>query len=578
MSTALIANEVARFLSSEEPEVICISGHWGVGKTYAWNKYLIDAKGRNAIALQRYSYISLFGVNSLDEFKYAIFENTIQSSEVGVEPSLKTLQTNTIAAMEGLGRKFVWFLQQLPWVRNHIGGLGPVWFLSVKNTIVCVDDIERRGKGLSVRDIMGLVSNLREHKGCKVLLILNDEALDEDKKDFDTYYEKVVDTSLKFAPTPQEAAGIALATETQTGMFLAKCCITLGISNIRLVKKIERSVSKIEPMLKAFDQQVLRNAMQSLTLFSWSVYEPRKAPSLEYLRKRTPAELYAANKNENIPENEASWNALLEAYGFTHTDEFDLMLLQGVCDGFFDPSLVQKHASELNDQIQAGALDNSFKQSWRLFHDSFADNQEVVLDAIYESFLKNVKNISSLDLNATVTLLKDLGRRDQAAEVIQLYVTIHADDRKVFDLENYPFTEKINDSDVIETFKEKFASYADERNPADILLSIAHGWSTDDIKFLSRLSADEYYAIFKKREADDLHKIISGCLQFDRIDGASTPMREIAKRAKEALTRIGQESPINARRVMKYGIKVDREASANRPSTGAAAIDAPLEN
>ena len=85
-----------------------------------------------------------------------------------------------------------------------------MWFLTIRNMVICLDDIERRGKNLPVRDVLGLVSSLKERKGCKVSLILNDEALEEDKKDFDAYYEKVVDTSLSFAPTPTECAQIAL--------------------------------------------------------------------------------------------------------------------------------------------------------------------------------------------------------------------------------------------------------------------------------------------------------------------------------------------------------------------------------
>ncbi len=123
MSITLIENEIRRFLSAEGSEVTCLSGRWGAGKTFAWNKCLSDAKAQKKIGLKRYSYVSLFGVNSLDEFKYSIFENTLQSSEIGTKPSLETLQTNTVAAAERLGRKFTWFMQQLPYVKSHVGVL-----------------------------------------------------------------------------------------------------------------------------------------------------------------------------------------------------------------------------------------------------------------------------------------------------------------------------------------------------------------------------------------------------------------------------------------------------------------------
>lgn len=215
----------------------CLRGLWGVGKTFAWNRLLQEAKKQNKIGLKRYAYVLLFGLNSLDDLKFAIFENTMQSSEIGNEPSLSTFKENAGGASEFLGRKGIWFLQQIPWLKSYIGGLGPVWFLSVKNVMVCLDDIERRGDNLSVRDVMGLASHLRERKGCKVSLILNDEALLDHKNEFEKYYEKVVDTSLNFAPTPDECARIAIATDTNIGRLLssiaAVACAKSPVARLR---------------------------------------------------------------------------------------------------------------------------------------------------------------------------------------------------------------------------------------------------------------------------------------------------------------------------------------------------------
>ena len=293
-------------------------------------------------------------MNSLDEFKYAIFENSVQSSAIGFEPSLETLRTNTLAIAGSVGKRSLGILQRLPKLQSYIGGLGPVWFLSVKEKIVCVDDIERHGKNLRVTDILGLVSALKEQKRCKVVLILNDEALEvaEDKPQFQTYLEKVVDTFLKFSPSADECARIALTTDTAANSLLAECCVKLGISNIRVIRKIERAVRRLDPMLKAFDPQVLDNTIRSLTLLGWSVYEPVRAPSPDYLKRRA-ADLYIPKKKESISEKEATWNALLEALGFTMMDEYDLVLLDGVRNGFFDPIAINKYASEQDKRARA---------------------------------------------------------------------------------------------------------------------------------------------------------------------------------------------------------------------------------
>src|SRR4029077_347853 len=328
---------------------------------------------------------------------------------------------------------------------------------------------------------MGLASSLKEHKGCKVVLILNDDALEEDKEEFATYYEKVVDSTLKFAPTPEECARIALTGQTEIEQLLTTHCISLGISNIRLIRKIERAVRRIEPILKAYDREVFKQAVHSLALFGWSIYEPTKAPSVEYLKKHNSTQYLLQNKKDRVPEDEAAWNALLDTYHFSSMDEFDLVLLQGMRDGYFDSKAVEKHAAELSRATGAAKMNDSFTQAWNLFHDSFENNEREVVDAVYTSFLKNVRSISLTNLNGTVSLFKDLGRESQAAEIIRYYMENHSNDKRAFDLDNFPFRDSVSDVDVIDALNQKFASFAEDRNPVDILLGITNGWSNEDL-------------------------------------------------------------------------------------------------
>jgi uncharacterized protein YaaR (DUF327 family) len=566
MSIQLLENEIQRFLSSRRPEVISITGHWGVGKTFAWKHYLSRAHADGEIALNRYSYVSLFGINSLEEFKYAVFENSVRESAIGVEPSLETLQSNTAAAAERLGRKALWFLQQIPLVKNNVGGLGPVWFLSVKDTIVCVDDIERRGNSLSARDVMGLVSTLKEQKGCKIALIWNDDDDDKEQEDFRRYHEKVVDVSLRFEPSSAESVRIALAQGTKAVRMLGEDCIALGIKNIRLIKRIERSVRDIEQGLSEFDEQVLKQAVHTLTLLGWSIYEPGRAPSLDFLQRKRGRGHFGVKTNEPVSETEAAWNALLDAYGFARVDDLDLALLDGIRNGFFDFAAVKKCATDLNRQLTAAKRDNSFFNAWELYHDSFENNQEDVLNALQDSFFRSAQTINPTNLNHTVALFKELGRPEQAAKMINHYVEAHGADRAFFDLQNYHFAGDVTDTDIIKAFNDKLASFRQEINPKVVLLRIAKSdsWNPEDINLLSRLPPDQYYGIFKSSRGDELRKIVKVCLQFGAFGNATSDYKEISNRAKIALRRIGQESPINARRVRAYGIDVEEATPADQ--------------
>ncbi|WP_341858133.1 hypothetical protein [Sinorhizobium medicae] len=87
--------------------------------------------------------------------------------------------------------------------------------------------------------------------------------------------------------------------------------------------------------------------------------------------------------------------SLLEAYGYTWTDDLDLVLMDGVCAGYFDPERVKNAAQRVHERVVATKADGSFEDAWRRYHDSFDNNQDEVLDEIRQSFLKNVKYIVS---------------------------------------------------------------------------------------------------------------------------------------------------------------------------------------
>jgi Cdc6-like AAA superfamily ATPase len=108
-ATDLLIKELKDFLTAEKAEVLCIRGEWGVGKTYTWNKILKATSDEKATApnIEKYAYVSLFGLTTLDQLKYAIFENTIKVAEIGKEPSLDTLKENVMGVGTHLGKRLM---------------------------------------------------------------------------------------------------------------------------------------------------------------------------------------------------------------------------------------------------------------------------------------------------------------------------------------------------------------------------------------------------------------------------------------------------------------------------------------
>ena len=71
---------------------------------------------------------------------------------------------------------------------------------------------------------------------------------------------------------------------------------------------------------------------------------------------------FAMEPNAEIKPNQVAWNALLEAYGYTWTDDLDLVLMDGICNGYFDPERMSKAARVVNEKVLAAKADGSFEK------------------------------------------------------------------------------------------------------------------------------------------------------------------------------------------------------------------------
>lgn len=556
MAATHVISEIQRFLASEEPEVLCITGKWGVGKTYSWNHYLRSGQEAGAIKLGTYSYVSLFGKNSLDDLKRSIFEEA---------ESTKPRETDKLTNARGLAERFG--RKAAPKIPHLIKALklgewgavaAPFFFLTVRNQIVCIDDLERAGRGLDAKDVLGLATFLKEQRNCKVALLLNDQELTKsDKKTYASQLEKVADTVLIFDPTAKESAAIGVSKQTPHADLLARHCETLGIVNIRVIKRIERIARRLQEVLTDFDKAVFEQALHSATLFTWARFQPDAAPPIGLLKDRRRFHGLRSQKDSGV-DPDANWRAELQAYGYTDTDDFDLVLLDSIERGYFDEARIRQAAGVLQEQKRAAAVENSFQAAWDRFHGSFADDQEEVLDALYESFKRSVDLISPTNFSGTVEALREMGRQEQAEELIQFYMDRRTADREFFDLDAYAFNRDVRDAAVVEAFKRKYASFPDTRDPEDILKEIGarNGWNKDDISKLSALKVEDFYAIFKASSGNDLRRIVKAALTFRTVTNPTPDMLQIVSTATEALQRIGRESPLNARRVQNYGVDV----------------------
>lgn len=229
------------FLSKKEGGVYVIKGSWGVGKTEYWKRYI--KKYLEANEAVSYSYVSLFGLASLEELKVSILKNKESFKKIAEKVNddldsglfLKSLKKGVkldVSKLLGFG-KLVESLQGIKIASSVLAVAGE--YIS-EGAVICFDDLERKSK-LELEVFMGYVDKLSRENSCKVVMIFNEDVLcDRDRDVFNGYREKIVDGEILYNPSLEE--NLKIVFEKDVDKVLESVVSRFDIKNIRVLHKI----------------------------------------------------------------------------------------------------------------------------------------------------------------------------------------------------------------------------------------------------------------------------------------------------------------------------------------------------
>lgn len=554
MTTSIVRAEIERFIKAPEPEVLCISGPWGVGKTYSWQKFLRESEKKKQLGMKRYAYVSLFGLNSLNELRNSIVESTIVAEGPLVSPDAMSLHT-----MLRKGEKFA--RQSRPAMDIAAGffrmkdagdALYRAAFLTVRDQLICFDDLERAGDGLKIKDVLGLTSMLREQRGCKVVLLLNKEKADpEQGKQFNEQLEKVVDTFLVFDPTSAEAVSIAIDGGYATAETLRQRIVALGITNIRVIKKIERWTRQLEDILSDNSSDIINQAVTTACLAGWCFLQPGEAPPLDFVKKFNSISGMFGRKE--IPEDEQKWRSQLKSYNYSATDELDALIIDGISVGYFRRQDLKRAADSLENQHKRQSRDNSFSAAWDLYHGSLTVEDNVVLDAMEAGAAENLEHITPINMNGTVRFLRRYGREQQASRLITEWIEANRDKPDFFSHSNRFFFNDPVDPELGAALEAGRNEIVDARDPSETLKAMAKSGAfnpKEDAALLSKLSTEQLVAMFDTAGADDVKSMMEWGCRLAAQPGAE----QLRANLDTALLQIAARSPMREDRLRSWGV------------------------
>lgn len=556
MSTVHAKAEIVRFFESDEPEVLCLRGAWGVGKTFALREAVRDLSDLQKISLTRYSYVSLFGLDTLDKVRQSIFDNTVKSDGVN-RPDDGSSIFRAFSDLEALARKAKGLQSLLP---GSWGGSGAAAFLdraafsSVRNQIICFDDLERTSSSLSVRDILGLSTFLKEERDCKVILVLNDQKLkDNNKRDFNSQFEKVVDSSIMFDPSIDETLDIVLNEDFAEADYFREVIKKIGIKNIRVVTKILRIVQMIVDECGTSSSD-LRQVISTAALAGWVKFEGGDDVNLDELKSFNSIALQVGsqrNDAEPLPE----WIERPNALSYSHSDQVDIVIIDAMERGYINPEQFNAAVSKRDDESSSNENNEEFSEAWKLYHGSLNISDEKIVSELLSGMRANYKGVSLLNFNGTVSLFRELGFDDQANIAIKEYFEIKDLDRFALRDDLAMWGKEKIDPGIEKHFDRLIADFVDDRDPLAVLVEAAEriSWGDSDIELLSSLKKQELVANLDKVPNESLTRVLKFLLRFV---GSSEPQyKDLGILIKEAFEEISSRSSNNMRKLRSLGFE-----------------------
>ena len=427
-----IKNELDNILTLNTSNVISLSGYWGIGKSYFWNEYISNNELQNSSNYKNYSYVSLFGIDSLEQLKHTIFERTVPIDKAGEDVSFKMFLDNVKkSAPQELRRSwrkpssFLSAIKDMPIAKYFVPVVYKGLYLAVRDTLICLDDLERKGKNLRIRDVLGLVSELKEKRNCLVVLIYNKDQL-PDVKQYEKLRDKVIDFDYQFERTSDEVFEIGFPADCIFYEQYRQKVNILGIRNIRIIRKLAHFDEIIRDICNTYHKAIYEQAAMSLPLLLALHYvsDLKNIPPKSFLKKST----YNKFKDEKEKiENEKQWETLLDEYGWSDFDEMDKLLDDMITRGYPDRGRLMDIIKKRDEQFQRGIRENEIADLWKKTKNCLIEDEDALIDNMLSIYKKNMEVVVPPYINFFVILLRKLDKEEDADAIIDSYIDVRKD-------------------------------------------------------------------------------------------------------------------------------------------------------
>lgn len=555
-----IEKTVKDVLSSPVSEVLSIKGAWGVGKTYWWK-----SKFRSLIKpgrFDRYSYVSLFGVENLKDLEFKIFQEAVALEGTKVQQKSNKYISRLVPKISECFRRRFKTVEEIEVVKKYLPDLKAIALSKVNNYLICLDDFERKGKELGSDKVMGLISYLKEEKDCTVVLILNEDEIDKmedgDKNYYYKYKEKVIGVEVKFEMIPEDAAMIALSTRIMKE-YITKYVCKIGVTNIRIIQKIDRISGLLEPCLNGYDHIVIDAIARTTVILCWSYYtKDLEVPNFEFILRFYTEKTYFSYKGLSVEEKE--WCEKIDACGVDSLNEVDFEIVKILRKGIFDEKTFSESLEKTKYVVDARRRKEDLFTAIDTFWNCLECNQEEALELLFRKFGDALPVLEMNDLESVVYIYQVLEQEDMVEKCINKYLYMFRTRKDKIDWRGSMYGRYVKNETIKKEFDNNLFGLKPTHTLNDVFSKIIQReeCDADDIMVLYQSDEGSYLEILAKLRGSGLKIIVLFFVELIERSDVTTEESEIHNKAISALKTLAGQCKINEVRLSRYGITVQR--------------------
>ena len=534
--SAIVAQQLDEFLTHPSKRVLLFKGKWGVGKTHYWTKtYLPDRLRKAGVIEERlYAYVSLFGVESVKDIEQLIL---VKSVRTGERKALTFIET-------GL-RKAASVADLIPVLKDYQGLVQRVGHIAIRNTLICIDEIERKSTGLSLATVMGLISVLREHNGCRFLLIMNDEQIaGEDLTDFNRYREKIIDETISYTPEVADNTRLFFGGDASSSQYV-EVFRRLEVSNIRVMQQVAWAVEHFAPLFLTLEPVIRQQFREHIILLATFFHIPSLGIDVAKLPRDSVMEYFFKKEEDKSAERKREMDRV-RRYRY-EIQEYDHIIVDYLRDGRCDEDRLRILLEEANNNERQGQIYTKFQALWNPYNRSFAANATDVLSA-FTIFLNNyAAQLSFSQLWEVLRLTDALGARSQRRKWIDAWIApriSRSTIKGLRDLAGHCRSKRL---------KHKIREQEKRLRRKTSLLSLitkvvdVKGWSPETVGQLDSFRTEDFRRAFLKHDEEHFLSALHEFCEMWKQSGVEE--KAVEKKIEDALLSIAKTSRLNQMRV-----------------------------